>query len=192
MDTELMLDVGQANEIKMAARRAGATNADLKKLSTGEMFAKILPVIRGLAQVVPMMKVIVATFQSLLDACHQAWVSSDINEKNFPLIDDGTTGPVEEHCLGHDVSSGREAKKELKKLGYKLVGMKRAMEYIAVHPDNQLDHPIVVLGAQWQIQIPCGFVYVPYFYRDDGQRYLILYCLDLDFASHCRFLVARE
>lgn len=52
MDTELMLDVGQANEIKLAARRAGATNTDLKKLSEGDMFAKVLPVIRGMADVV--------------------------------------------------------------------------------------------------------------------------------------------
>lgn len=51
MDTELMLDVGQANEIKLAARRAGATNADLKRLSEGETFAQILPVIRGLGEV---------------------------------------------------------------------------------------------------------------------------------------------
>jgi hypothetical protein len=52
MDRELGLDVGQANEIKLAARRAGATNADLKLLSEGDMFARILPVIRGLAEVV--------------------------------------------------------------------------------------------------------------------------------------------
>lgn len=52
MDTELGLDVGQANEIKLAARRAGATNADLKRLSEGDTFARILPVIRGLGEVV--------------------------------------------------------------------------------------------------------------------------------------------
>lgn len=51
-NTELMLDVGQANEIKLAARRAGATNADLKKLCEGNVFAKLLPAIRGLAEVV--------------------------------------------------------------------------------------------------------------------------------------------
>lgn len=51
MSEELMLDVGQANEIKLAARRAGATNADLKRLSEGDMFAKILPVLRGHAKI---------------------------------------------------------------------------------------------------------------------------------------------
>ena len=52
MSDELMLDVGQANEIKLAARRAGATNADLKRLSQGDVFAQILPVLRGLGEVI--------------------------------------------------------------------------------------------------------------------------------------------
>ncbi|MCX6738403.1 MAG: hypothetical protein NTY11_03265 [Candidatus Parcubacteria bacterium] len=51
MSEELMLDVGQANELKLAARRAGATNADLKRLSEGDAFARILPVLRGLGEV---------------------------------------------------------------------------------------------------------------------------------------------
>lgn len=46
-----MLDVGQANEIKLAARAAGATNADLKALCISGMFEKILPVLRGLGTV---------------------------------------------------------------------------------------------------------------------------------------------
>jgi hypothetical protein len=48
---ELMLDVGQANEIKLAARRAGVTNADMKRLSEGDVFSQILPVLRGLGEV---------------------------------------------------------------------------------------------------------------------------------------------
>ena len=51
MDKELMLDVGQATEIKLAARRAGANNADIKRLSEGDMFARILPVLRGFGEV---------------------------------------------------------------------------------------------------------------------------------------------
>ena len=50
--SELTLEVGQAVEIKLAARRAGATNADIKALCEGDMFASILPVLRGRAKVV--------------------------------------------------------------------------------------------------------------------------------------------
>ena len=52
MDTELMLDVGQANELKLAFRRAGWTNADLKRLSEGDLTARLLPAVRGLAEIV--------------------------------------------------------------------------------------------------------------------------------------------
>ncbi len=46
------LDVDQASELKHAAKRNGATNADLKVLSTGDAFAKILPYLRGCAEIV--------------------------------------------------------------------------------------------------------------------------------------------
>ena len=75
MDTELMLDVGQANEIKLAARRAGATNADLKKLSEGDVFAKILRVLRGRAEVV--IKSILTFLRTVRVASHPGITASE-------------------------------------------------------------------------------------------------------------------
>jgi hypothetical protein len=46
MDTELMLDVGQANELKLAFRRAGWSNAEIKKLCGGNLLAHLLPIVR--------------------------------------------------------------------------------------------------------------------------------------------------
>lgn len=46
------LDVGQANELKLAFRRNGWTNEDVKKMSEGDLLAKLLPVVRGRAEVV--------------------------------------------------------------------------------------------------------------------------------------------
>lgn len=54
--SDLILDVGLANEIKMAARRVGATKADLKRLATGENFGGILPILLGFATAVPLVK----------------------------------------------------------------------------------------------------------------------------------------
>jgi len=51
MNKELMLDVGQANELKLAFRRCSYTNADIKKLCEGDILAKVLPIIRGQAEV---------------------------------------------------------------------------------------------------------------------------------------------
>lgn len=48
---DLMLDVGQANEFKMACRRAGFTNIDIKMLCEGDMLKHVLPVVRKCAEV---------------------------------------------------------------------------------------------------------------------------------------------
>ncbi|MEK7520197.1 MAG: hypothetical protein AAB581_03090 [Patescibacteria group bacterium] len=53
MDKELMLDVGQANELKLAFRRAGWTNRDVKRLTEGFTLEHILPIVRGYAEVMP-------------------------------------------------------------------------------------------------------------------------------------------
>ncbi len=50
MDTELMLDVGQANELKLAFRRHKWTNADIKKLCEGNLLGHLLPLVRDYGQ----------------------------------------------------------------------------------------------------------------------------------------------
>lgn len=58
MDTELMLDVGQANEFKLACRRAGFSNGDIKRLCEGDCLAQVLSVIRGHAEITHLTHVI--------------------------------------------------------------------------------------------------------------------------------------
>lgn len=53
MDNELMLDVGQANELKLAFRRAGFTNRDIKKLCEGRLLTDVLAVIHGTYRIIP-------------------------------------------------------------------------------------------------------------------------------------------
>jgi len=47
-----MLDVSQAAELKMAFRRHGWTNADIKTLSEGDLLGKVLMVIKKRAEIV--------------------------------------------------------------------------------------------------------------------------------------------
>ncbi|MDE1970495.1 MAG: hypothetical protein KGI50_02875 [Patescibacteria group bacterium] len=51
MSEELMLDVGQANELKLAFRRAGFTNQEIKTLSEGDLLARVREVLRGHAEI---------------------------------------------------------------------------------------------------------------------------------------------
>jgi hypothetical protein len=110
-----------------------------------------------------------ATFQSLLAACRQDWVSSDFNETNFPLepvSPDEDEWEVVEYHFGRLVT-GEEAFSELEKMGYRLCGPRRAMEFVAVHPDIQGDHPLVVT-ARWQSS--SGYWCAPVFYLDVVKR----------------------
>ena len=75
---ELMLDVSQAAELKLAFRRNGWNNAEIKTLSEGDILAKVLQVIKGQAEI----KVI----ERLID-CDAA-----------PFVPDGWS--VEEHKKG--------------------------------------------------------------------------------------------
>lgn len=52
MKAELMLDVSQAHEFKLACRRAGYTNADIKRMCEGDNLVRLLPAVRGLTEVV--------------------------------------------------------------------------------------------------------------------------------------------
>ncbi|HEY4514761.1 MAG TPA: hypothetical protein VJJ22_01220 [Candidatus Paceibacterota bacterium] len=44
-DSKLMLDVGQANEFKLAARRVGMTNEDIKRLTEGDLLYEVKQVL---------------------------------------------------------------------------------------------------------------------------------------------------
>lgn len=50
-NNDLMLDVSQAAELKLAFRRNGWNNAEIKNLSEGDILANVLRVIRGQAEI---------------------------------------------------------------------------------------------------------------------------------------------
>ena len=55
MSEDLMLDVGQANELKMGFRRNGwKTNEEIKRLSEGSLLAGVLSVLNGTAKIKPL------------------------------------------------------------------------------------------------------------------------------------------
>jgi hypothetical protein len=76
--SDLMLDVSQAAELKMAFRRSNWTNEKIKRLSEGDMLARVLEVIEGRAEI----KMI------------EHWIDCDAQ----PFIPDGWK--VEEHRSG--------------------------------------------------------------------------------------------
>lgn len=50
-DPELMLDVSQAHELKLAFRRTGWNNAEIKKLSQGDLLSQVRLLVLGQAEI---------------------------------------------------------------------------------------------------------------------------------------------
>ena len=58
MNTEFKIDVSQAHEFKLACKRSGCTNEDIKRMCEGDLLTRLLPAVRGLAEVVVVKRII--------------------------------------------------------------------------------------------------------------------------------------
>lgn len=133
-------------------------------------------------------------WQTLLGACQQHKVHPEFNERNFPLepvAPDEMEWEVYELELKESIR-GEATFEKLQKLGYRLCGPRRAMEFIAAAPDHQLHHSLIVT-ARWQC--PLHDWHAPIFYYGVvNERNLgIIGLASLDFpATSCRLLVLRK
>lgn len=134
---------------------------------------------------------VVQSFAQLLDACRQDSVHGDFTEKNFPMVNDWAGNlPAEEYGFDREVIDN-EVVAELAKIGYKPVGIHRAMKWIAAHQDAQLAHPIAVIGARWKDRQ--GHVNFPVFLRVGSERVLGLEQFNgVKFGVGVHFLVVRD
>ncbi|HPY08956.1 MAG: hypothetical protein ACOX0H_01690 [Patescibacteria group bacterium] len=132
---DLMLDVSQAAELKLAFRRTGWNNAEIKTLSEGDILADVLKVIRGQA------KIKMNESSGHLIDCDAA-----------PFIPSGNFNwSVEEHKKGglfkfdpakislymfgeegHDTNSGHDFRQKLMK---KSVINANVLDYLLAHPE---------------------------------------------------------
>ncbi len=90
-----------------------------------------------------------ATFDELIAACQFGSVDPSITEERFPVVADGTTGHIEE--LPFSNITGIEALRRIDEMGYRPVGMRRALEYIAGHRAEiqGVKKGIAIIGAVW-------------------------------------------
>jgi hypothetical protein len=132
------------------------------------------------------------TFQSLLLACRQYWVSPSFNETNYPLE---PVAPDEDEWEVYKYHFETKVKSEeiflrLEEMGYRLLGgSRRAMEFIAENHDLQLDHPFVIT-ARWQA--PDGIWCAPIAVHDGAKHLLGLLNLKGEFDSLFGWLVLRR
>ena len=71
--SDLMLDVSQAHELKLAFRRADYTNEEIKRLCEGAILVDVRKVLLGHARIVPVEHVITCTCGSFLPRLGSGW-----------------------------------------------------------------------------------------------------------------------
>ncbi|MFA6486326.1 MAG: hypothetical protein WCT40_03090 [Candidatus Magasanikbacteria bacterium] len=188
-----------------AVLTAGGSDEDIARIQTNKaLLAQLVATVMKYSKVAvePVAAVAVATkksFTELLAACRQYCVNNDFIEPSWPLepvAADEREWEVVEHHFDKTVKL-KYGLAMLKDLAMKgeirlLVGSRRAMEWIADHPDAQLDHPVIIPLAA---QNSDGSLVVPIFARhwDDGQqRDLHLCYLDHDASPVYAWLVLRK
>ncbi len=133
------------------------------------------------------------TFNHLLSLCRLDSVNPDNFSEEYcplePVALDEAEWEVYEHHFS-ETMNGEVAFRELQKMDYRLLnGSRRAMEFLAIHPDIQIHHPLIITV---RCQNPEGEWFVPIAGRDGVKRDLRLSWLDEDFDPNYGWLVLRR
>jgi len=185
-NNDLMLDVSQAAELKLAFRRNGWNNAEIKTLSEGNILANVLQVIKGQAEI--------KMIERLID-CDSA-----------PFIPNGWS--VEEHKKGgmfkfnpekislylskkqrKGIIGGHDLRKEL---ADKPVMNNNVLVYLLAHPElipeGWKGKHILFWGTIYRGSDDC--LYVRYLGWNGSWWYWDYYCLGYDFNSNSHAALA--
>jgi hypothetical protein len=202
--SELMLDVGQANELKMAFRRAGYEASEVKSLVEGDILVQVREVLLGRARIVPIEMEVKPVAQATrniftvpagltlterIAAGNYCGVNSYLNEKRFPH-DPTTVGEWEWELVGFDCSiSSKDAKAALEVDGWIAASWEHELAFGSACPEAQCKNPIIALGSV------CGVLgdrYVLELWSGDGRRHVDLYTWDAGWNQVYRFLRVRK
>lgn len=197
MNAELMLDVGQANELKLAFRREGWNNENIKALCERRGILKqIRDILEDRAQIIPMSKDDIFTLkvdytQSLEDmiraGCYD-WRSDKIARHRFVI-----NGKGEEELEAKLFHFGRNISSEytrslIQDSGWEPARIEHLLTFRIMHREKQHRYPVVALGCVM------GFSdedFIPAIDRVGSGSGITLFLLRSVWESH-RFLAVRK
>lgn len=130
MSDKFTLDVVQAAELKYAFERNGFTNADVKKMSSGDLLAQLLPVVRGQAEVTMVAHVIDCDAAPLIP--YKEWTVEEHQKGGqFTWDPSKVSLYLSEHQCGDWYIEGTKLRKELTT---KSPLNANALDYLLRHP----------------------------------------------------------
>jgi hypothetical protein len=132
MSNDLMLDVGQANELKLAFRRADFSNDDIKRLCEGNVLADVRSVLRGHASIGVTEHVIDCYIDPFNPRAKDGWTVEEhrrtgswaFNPKQVEFF-------LPSDQMGDRYIAGNELRKKLEK---KHVFNANVLDYLIAHP----------------------------------------------------------
>lgn len=201
MNNELMLDVGQANELKLAFRREGDWNNEKIKALTERrgLLTQVLDVLEGRSQIVVINPEIITvdysmSLENMIGVGRYDWTNSDITAKRFPIIGEGKIdfevkifhfdrSISSEDAVAQIIASDSENPWEPAKI-------ENLLAYGAKNPEEQRKFRIVGLGSVGKVG---GDRRVPFLSRDScsGRDLDLLYWHGV-WGGNYRFLAVRK
>jgi hypothetical protein len=196
--SDLMLDVGQANELKLAFRKAGYEASDVKKLCEGHLLAQVLQVLLGNASIVstgmPMLDTITVlpslTMLERIALGDYHWKDPGITNELFPH-DTMTVGEweydlysISKRTSSENVVRGAEVDNWTLAKGEHLFALGQVL------PNKQRTKgPIIAAGFIFKVsRYPC----VLELWRSNSLPVVNLCCWGGDWNSDYRFLRVRK
>lgn len=178
---ELMLDVSQAHELKMAFRRNGWTNADIKALSEGNFLTDVLKLMNGQLEVKPI--------EHLIDCDDDPFIPDDWSVEEHKKGGMFKFNPEKISLyLSEKQKKGNIGGYDLRKeLSDKPVMNANVLGCLLVHteliPEEWKGKYIFFWGTIYRNSV--GDLYVRYLYWDGSKWYWFYFWLDDDFNSDC-------
>lgn len=99
--SDLMLDVGQANELKLALRRADATADEVKKMGEGDFMKGVVGLLRGEFVLTPVAKAVVNLLEFVGEVVVSATTEVFVATKKF-VVDKTPTALVKISFVGEN------------------------------------------------------------------------------------------
>lgn len=196
MNNELMLDVGQANELKLAFRREGNwDNEKIKALTERRGFlTQVLDVLEGRSQIFVLdpENIIVdygMSLEDMIKAGRYDWINSDLTVEHFPIKGEGRV-EFEAKLFSFDhIISSEDAKALIEEEGWEVAKTEHLLAFGAKNPKERWRYRIMALGSSGEL---LGGRLVPSLGWGDSEGSLDLLWWGNGWTSNCRFLAVRK
>lgn len=203
--SDLMLDVGQANELKLAFRRADYEASQVKSLCEGDILTQVRQVLLGNARIVPIElapatplaqavrnTLTVLPYLTILERIALGaydWKNDAITNQRFPH-DVMTVGEWEYDTYHPDCSiSSEDAKNGAEVDGWIVAKAEHLFAFGQAFPDVQRKFPIIALGSVCEVSSRRRVLEL---WGSGFRRVVNLYCWRVVWGSGCRFLRVRK